>query len=104
MGAHSNHDQPLFFALLDPVAVYLRVLEIAKRDRLRLLHFGFGAAADEDRLATPLDCYRLADLDPRKVDFDRAEGQNVGRRVHDIDEWPGGGGDAKCRHRGCGEH
>lgn len=50
------------------------------------LNFTVGSVTDEDRFATPLDGGRLPEGDGSKVNLDRAQGEDVGRRRHGVDE------------------
>ena len=63
MCAHAPHDEPL--GLLDAVFVRLRVTEGFDLDGSRAFYLGFGAVADEDGLAAPLDDY-LRGLEKRE--------------------------------------
>jgi hypothetical protein len=60
-------------------------------DRARILDLLGGAAADEHRLAEPLDRQLRAGLDTPDVDADRAQRLHVGGGVHLVDERPDGG-------------
>jgi hypothetical protein len=66
--------------------------------RLGGVDLGRGAAAHEQGLATPLIDDLLAGLDGGEIDFGRSQGQRRGRRIHLVDEGPGGDRNAHTTH------
>ena len=100
MRANPDHHQKL--GLDHPLGVGLWINQRIHRDRCGLLNFFTGAMPDEDRLAAPSHGDGLTNLNGADIHFDAGDGQDVGGRIHGVDQGPNEGSRANDAHGTCG--
>src|SRR5690606_35609449 len=107
MGARTEHDDPVLFALtcrarqvgrlcvrIDIVVASDWILKIGERHLTGFFDLLLRTVTDEDRLATPLGSHRHAGLNRRDINVDGCQSQRRCIRAHLVDKRPGGTADS----------